>query len=259
MFRSFDAYNTFSTYVRSKKSTDRTVYHDEFLSSMLRTCIEKERIVEVKKGRAVWRAQAATSVRKVPVNEYEWEEIPTFCSQERLMPQSEFTNAQGEKCGISAGRANQEGEAVFYCAKQEQTALAETRPWRGRLVTVGLFEVMRDLQVVSFCSEGFDPFSYYYLDEDPPVRTEDTENFVLGCLDDAYRRPLTADDNPEDYYPTQIITSFLKENGFDGIAYNSAAEAGGINLALFALDSVSLQGRKLMRTESINPVFSQYQ
>jgi hypothetical protein len=43
------------------------------------------------------------------------------------------------------GRANVKGDVVLYVADQEVTAIAEVRPWRGRIVSVARVGIVRDL------------------------------------------------------------------------------------------------------------------
>jgi len=128
------------------------------------------------------------------------------------------------------GRANAEGEVVLYVADQEATAIAESRPWRGLLVSVAEITVALDLHLVDLSKPppSLNPFT----DETPQYELEFAE--LLMAFGEELGRPLRRADDPRDYLPCQKLVRRMRESGlYDGIRYPSAMVPGGTNVVLF--------------------------
>ncbi|HEX9652872.1 MAG TPA: RES domain-containing protein [bacterium] len=65
------------------------------------------------------------------------------------------------------------------------------------------------------------------------------------------------DDRLAEYAPTQIITEFFKNNGFDGIEYKSSLGEGN-NIALFDLESAEVVECLLFEVNKVNFDFKQW-
>ena len=50
----------------------------------------------------------------------------------------------------TSGRLNPRGIPFLYLAEDSKTAIAEVRPWVGALVSMGVFEILRDCTLVDF-------------------------------------------------------------------------------------------------------------
>nr|WP_256436979.1 RES family NAD+ phosphorylase [Ensifer sp. ENS09] len=145
----------------------------------------------------------------------------------------------------SEGRANSVGIPVLYLATSPETAVSETRPWVGAQVSVGTFEVTRDLTIVNFTHEGptgaFRKLGLDGIFGERKPSTEQITDAVLADIDDAFSRPVSREDSSAaDYAPTQILTELFKDAGYDGIAYNSHFK-GGHNVALFDVEAARLR------------------
>jgi hypothetical protein len=139
---------------------------------------------------------------------------------------------------IRPGRLNRENEILFYGADQEDTAVAEMRPYRGAVVSVGPFRPVRPLRVIDLTADL------------PPVNpfTEESllywEEFyqLLTVIGGQMAKPLERDDDKRDYIPCQRIGQRLRELGYDGVRYPSAMRENGTNLGLFDVGAVQASG-----------------
>jgi hypothetical protein len=166
------------------------------------------------KDTGLWRAQIGY---EEPMGK---DEDPLPLSAQRMKP---IPNKATE------GRANPKGIPYLYLATDKETAMAEVRPWKGSIISVGQFKTTRDLLVID-SSKHSERFTVYFKEPSPEKR----ELAVWDCIDNAFSRPVNASDNLADYAPTQIIAELFKSNGADGIIYRSSL-GEGLNLVLFDL------------------------
>jgi RES domain len=155
------------------------------------------------------------------------------------------------------GRANAVGVSYFYGAEEERTAVAEVRPHRGTLVSIGEGETLRDLKLLDLtagialatpfeCPEG-------YLRS----RVESCELF--SHLDREFAKPLRHTDDTHEYLPTQFFAEWAKDHGYDGIRYGSAMAEGGHNVVLFDTAAVAMRSIRLVRTDTVEVTYSDYE
>ena len=116
----------------------------------------KTRVHDLPKGSTLCRAQIANTVRSESAydadseEEFEIGQWAMPCNEDRLRP---FSDRAKE------GRANPKGRPVFYAALDEDTAVAEVRPWIGTYISIGYFTTNRSLRLVD-CSRhaaGYTP------------------------------------------------------------------------------------------------------
>lgn len=117
------------------------------------------------------------------------------------------------------GRANPYNITMMYLANSEETAIAEVRPDVGFPVTVCEFKVVQELKLVDFVS--LRP-SWAWWCKHPDV--SDGENLWLDLSND-YSRPLFKEEQQINYLQTQVITEYFKDQGFDGLIYQSQFKA----------------------------------
>ena len=84
------------------------------------------------------------------------------------------------------------------------------------------------------------------------LTAEKAENYVRQSISEAFCKPVTVDDDPKAYLPTQILAELFKSSGVDGIAHWSSLmpdshtisdddqELHHLNVILFDLESVKL-------------------
>ena len=130
-----------------------------------------------------------------------------------------------------AGRANPHGIPFLYLATDETSALAEVRPWKGALVSIGAFRSLEEMELVDLTGKHFitDPFEF--ADSTSLVAAiADTE--FLRTLSGVLSTPIDPDRSLIDYVPSQFLTEFIRDQGYPGIVYPSAM-ADGSNIVLF--------------------------
>lgn len=130
---------------------------------------------------------------------------------------------------ISAGRANSEGISCLYLADNVDTTIHEIRARDLDYISVGSFELKKDIRVVDLSyMESFSPFSTGYDLTWVAVNIEH-----LKKIGREIAKPLRRQDSILDYLPTQYISDFVKHLGYDGIKYKSTLSPNGNNFAIF--------------------------
>lgn len=140
----------------------------------------------------------------------------------------------------SEGRANAYNITAMYLASSKATAVAEVRPDINFPVTVAEFTVERELKLVDLVSLRPSFSSWARL-------TNDAHNLWLDLSSD-YTRPLYMEEQRLNYLPTQVIAEFFKDQGYDGMVYQSQFKARervsdngediAKNFVIFDLDAV---------------------
>lgn len=115
-----------------------------------------------------------------------------------------------------AGRLNAQDAYCLYAGLEENTAIAEQRPWVMARLSVANFLLTEAIQVVDLADAG----SNRQLSP-----TLDYVRHMLG-------RPVHRDD-ADRYLGTQHLAGGLRSRGVDGVLYPSYLRADGSNLALF--------------------------
>ncbi|MCA6108041.1 RES family NAD+ phosphorylase [Bradyrhizobium cenepequi] len=225
-------------YVRSPEG-------QRFLSAVAAGC--HARSAEIKEGRLFYRAQVA---HQNVFDENVGEELPGPALPQRMFP---FRDRATE------GRVNPKGIPRLYMASDKHTAMAEVRPWIGSLVSLGLFQTRRPLRVVD-CTKGAERHPIY-IDGEPSA--EKRAEAVWSHIAQAFREPVTRDDDVASYAATQVIAEVFRNEGFDGLAYRSAFGNDQFNIALFDLDVAELtmcslheiRDVELKHVETTNPYY----
>ncbi len=84
------------------------------------------------------------------------------------------------------------GIAYWYAATDARTAIAETRPWRGTILTVAELQATRDLQLIDCV-----------LPVDAGAKDPESHNWKL--IGEAFSRPVTQNKRDIEYVPTQML------------------------------------------------------
>lgn len=115
-----------------------------------------------------------------------------------------------------AGRLNTVSDAFLYVAFDKDTAIHEMRPSIGQRYSVAEFQLNKELVLACFTDKIYSDVKYS----------------PLWSLIDKISEPNT--DNTEVFYHiTQTMAHVIKEQGYDGIVYNSALCKGKYNVLLF--------------------------
>lgn len=146
------------------------------------------------------------------------------------------------------GRANPSGISYLYLAKSEETTLYEVRASFLDYVSVGKFELLEDLKVVSLSDiHNISPFS-----PDLDLKEYVSNKNILQQFSTALSKPLRRKDSDLEYLPSQYLCEFIKSLGIDGVEYISAMHEGGVNYAFFdqtkfkLIDSTTKEVKKVL-------------
>lgn len=120
------------------------------------------------------------------------------------------------------GRLNREGRPVLYLGSDPYTALAEIRPHPGHYVSLGGFELLRDLTVADF-----DPDILLFSTSDERLWMYE----IIQTFDRWMSTPVTPDDKAS-YLITQLLAEILQAQGFHAVQFRSSV-SDGVNLCLF--------------------------
>lgn len=241
-FKSWQSYWNYSNAINTKNRYILDDESKEFLNNLLET--SESRIRNITKGSILWRAQNGHSWEPIHHGDELVDQIPCPFPPERMKPLKE---------SASEGRANPKGIPCLYVATTKETAMAEIRPWLGAIVSVGQFKVGRDLKIVDFSVEhGNNNFNLYFKEP-----TDEEKLKAVWCdIDNAFSEPIQVSDSKSEYAPTQIIGEFMKNKGYDGVAYKSSL-SDGHNIALFDLDSAKLLNCSAYETKKVQFQFDQ--
>jgi hypothetical protein len=126
------------------------------------------------------------------------------------------------------GRANPRGIPYLYLASDPDTAIKEIRPHLNDKVSVGKFKSLESLRLVDLRNPKI---------ESPFLHGENLEFLVvhldyLRILGSEISKPVDKNDPELEYLPLQYLCEFIKNTGYDGVAYKSSM-GEGYNLAIF--------------------------
>ena len=244
-FPSPDSYRNFEQAV---KRTCRYIHNNEvhdFLKAVFSTSITRE--VPIIKGAVLWRAQRDYTWRKENEGTDEEFEVPEACGPKRMVPDADL---------VGDGRVNPRGIPALYLASTKEAAMSEVRPWVGSYISLAQFQIMRDVVIVD-CSKDKRVFHNWLLTQDQvELPAERREAIAWGEINHAFSRPVTPDDPPTKYVPTQILAEAFRAHGYDGIAYRSLLGSGH-NVALFDCGAAKLISCGLHETTAVKFTFDQ--
>lgn len=151
---------------------------------------------------------------------------------------------------VSSGRINPEGISYLYISESAETAIAEVLLWRGALVSVGEFEIRKELRIVSLVDGEqraaiFDPV-------DVEVTKDRFKNSIFsGVLKSLYFSTPAYGNDKLAYLPSQYLAECFKHADIDGIKYSSVLRNGGVNLVLFEQDVAECKSVMQYRVNSV--------
>jgi hypothetical protein len=132
-----------------------------------------------------------------------------------------------------AGRVNAEGISHLYLANDEKTTIHEVRAGAYDIITVGTFELNKDIVIIDF-----ERLNKIYPFADGVDLLEYAINIdYLKKMNYEISKTLRRDDSTLDYIPTQFIADYIEsfqENNnaplYRGIEYKSTMNRDGYNL-----------------------------
>jgi hypothetical protein len=145
---------------------------------------------------------------------------------------------------VKNGRANPVGIPYLYAASTPETAIAETRPHPGDMLSVARFKVTSPLRLLNLLHprKTISPFE---VDErELPGLRHDLS--FLCHLESELSKPILPRVADLEYLPTQYLCEFIKNCGYDGVVFKSSISVGA-NIALF--DDSKVRANKLFQYE----------
>lgn len=237
-FAHHNAFFDFSRSVRREFRYARTAEQTDFLRAVEET--SSNRIVTLKKGMALYRAQLGHDWRDEEIAPGEYDQMACAYPVERMKPDADK---------VGDGRVNAKGILCLYLATNEMTAALESRPLIGSYVSMGLFALNRSVRIVDCSSKLVGMFNRLRTTE---WSAEDIEKQVWTDINMAFSEPTDRADGAIDYVPTQILAETLKRQGYDGIGYKSSFGEEGFNVALFDIANADLRKCGLSRVRDVS-------
>lgn len=129
------------------------------------------------------------------------------------------------------GRANPVGIPYLYAASTPETAIAETRPHPGDLLSVAQFNVILPLRLLNLMHPRKTISPLAVEDEDELYALRHDLAFLCH-LESELSKPILPRVADLEYLPTQYLCEFIKNCGYDGVVFKSSI-SNGANVALF--------------------------
>jgi hypothetical protein len=233
-FTSWNSYWAFSNAIRYRAR----FFHDRRVQTFLRavTATADARVMTLKAGKALWRAQLGHGVEHREQNGQNYDE-PVPYAPMRMKPLRHSAHE---------GRVNPRGIPCLYAANNKETAVSEVRPWLGALVSVARLRVVREIRLVNCSGDQGIEYEIYFDEPPPDERTE----IVWREIGRGFSNPVTPDPGTAEYAPTQVLAEHLRHRGYDGVVYTSRL-GPGFNIALFDMDAVEVNDVHLIPVKTV--------
>ncbi|MDD4822004.1 MAG: RES family NAD+ phosphorylase [Bacteroidales bacterium] len=151
----------------------------------------------------------------------------------------------------TAGRANPIGIPYLYLCDSVKTTYFEVRAVYLDDLSVGVFEVSRDLKIIDFTHNV--SLFYSYIDSQTPFRETVIKKKVIDAISLDLSKPLRRYDSELEYVPTQLICEYCKRVvGADGITFKSSLHKDGRNYVLFdetAAQCIDVESHEIIRID----------
>lgn len=194
--------------------------------------LAKERETFIEQGSIFWRARISKGIKVV---EGKGIVSDRYNKEDMLAPQT--------KEDAKAGRVNPEGISYLYLAENLETAIAEKKPFIGDSITVAAFALNRKVKIVDI-KQGAPSLPEAFFS-----KNKDLFNHLWFGIKMSFSVPVK---NPKGYIPTQYIAELFKNNGYDGIKFDSVQRRDNFNIVLFNPSDAQLKNieeRQIQRIE----------
>ena len=225
----------FINYISDNNRFILSEYWEKFVNTIVNTA--HKRTKTLKKNKMLFRARLGTCWEQVD-DDGNYDHCPIPPDKMGSPPINEAT----------AGRLNPERIPYLYLASTIDTAVAEVRPWIDSDITIGYFKIASDLKILDTSHDKASDspsLTEWIFDEDDesfigvrkrPIHSftpTEKEKYIWGGINTTFSRPISPNDSPLKYLPTQFLSEKLKAEGYDGIVYKSSLNEDGHNIALF--------------------------
>jgi hypothetical protein len=152
------------------------------------------------------------------------------------------------------GRVNPKGIPCLYLSDNRETAMSETRPWIGSVVSLAEFMPVHELRLVNCCEPNV--LLDHLLTPEFELDGRRLESVAWGEISRSFSTPVTPTDTGAEYAPTQILGDLFRRRGYDGIRYKSLLGSGH-NFALFDLNCATLRSCRLYEVANVQFGFNE--
>jgi len=239
-FQSDSDYEEFAHYIRHIGRHFLDHNQLRFIDNVLAT--SDSRAVTLPEGQVLWRAAigyvAGDGV--FPHDECFFDCIRPH-PVERMKPRKERA---------TEGRINSKGIPCLYTATDSETALTETRPWAGSVLTLSEVILLSDTRLID-CSI---PTTFQVGDD---LTQQEREKNNWHVINRAFSEPVGRNDDVADYAPTQFLGEAFRNAGYGGIIYASKLGAGK-NVALFDIEVADIASTRLCWVKDVVVRFEEY-
>ncbi|WP_395375792.1 RES family NAD+ phosphorylase [Marinicella sp. W31] len=156
----------------------------------------------------------------------------------------------------SSGRINPHGIPYLYCSYEKQTAISEVRPWKGATLSVGKFQINRDIEIIDLSDRNVVSLSFK-LDQD--LNETDKafgQALVSQLLTAHYFSQPTHNSDEHAYLASQYISEKIKLMGVDAIAYPSVLNSEGKNICFFSLEDATCSSVEEVNIDNVSYSFN---
>ncbi|MGH7456820.1 MAG: RES family NAD+ phosphorylase, partial [bacterium] len=144
--------------------------------------------------------------------------------------------------------------SYLYVSSDEKTAIAEVRPWRQADISVGYFEILNDQRIVDLTKDQREWIIPYAFGKSPTL--EELEESIWAYINGTFSQPVSPQDQPLHYIPSQYLAEVFKLHRFDGVGYRSSLNNNGFNIVLFNPKCAKLRYCQVFRVDDIEYKFS---
>ena len=148
------------------------------------------------------------------------------------------------------GRANPKGIAYLYLATNIDTAIAEVRPVKNAQISVSKVSLLGDIKVVDFSGQLYVPSPFAMRN----LRQELERTHLLKQIGECFAMPIDPASTDIEYVPTQFISEYIKNLGYDGFVFQSSL-GSGLNYVIFDPKKAEVQEANLYRVKDIQYIF----
>ena len=130
---------------------------------------------------------------------------------------------------------NPQGISYLYTGKDNETCIAELRPYKKAEITIVTILTNKVLKLINFNLRK-DIISPFQLEGSLLENLETVE--LYNKLVAELSKPVIPESSELDYLPTQFLSELIKHQGFDGFIFKSSVGPGD-NVVIFDQDNVT--------------------
>lgn len=147
------------------------------------------------------------------------------------------------------GRANPIGIPYLYLCKLPETTLYETRAVYLDKVTIGTFQLVKNVNILDFTASIS---LFLAFNGDIELYEAVAQHRLRQQISKDLSKPLRRYDTDLEYVPTQSVCEYCKMKDIDGIMFRSSLHQDGLNLVLFDENSAECINVKMVEVNKVN-------